>query len=1163
MNKMIRTIFPALLMALLLPAYAGAAGIRGTAAEPADRLDPVRASASEESDFTWDEEDDTVITGLKKETVTDVVIPGKCKAIADNAFEGRTALKSVSFSQAPDLKSIGVRAFFGTGLTDLTITGSITSIGDNAFSGNDDLTVVLIDSNISELPPTSSPFEGDTLTKLTFGTKVTEISPNNTSSDGLFYGCTLNTGLTVPSSVEHIGPGAFCNSKLTGLTFAAGSQLASIGEKAFYGTKIKSVTVPKSVVSIGDQAFSGIDTLRTVTINSDISDQDNNSSPFRGARITELNFGQVTKISSNSNYNCGLLYGCIIDIPDGITIPATVKSIGPGAFCSSSLKKVNFEEGSLCTSIGARAFYRCSLSEVVLPPQTKEIGYQAFGENEDLKIVSVPSTVEKIASPAFPGDKGITDIYYGGKEEAWKDLEVSFDEGTDPEIHYERYPHGGNVDVTSVVIDPTSLYMVVGETSSLKVTVLPSDASDRTVTFESKNTDVVTVDEEGKVTAQGAGNTLITVVSNSDRTKKAMCTVTVTEPVVAVTGVEVEPGEATILIGETVALTATVEPYDAADKSVTWSSGNTGIAKVSPTGAVTGVKEGKVQITAKTKDGGFTDSCTVTVLKEPVRVTGVSVRPVKLSLLTGEVSYLTAEVVPENAADKSVTWTSGDRTVAEVSDTGEVRAKKAGKTVITVKTVDGGFEASCEVTVTDPVVRVTDVSIAPTSLYLKKGASGTLAAVITPSNATDRTVYWSVTSGEDVVSVSNTGVVKGLAEGTAEVTVRTRDGSKTARCTVTVGGGFTPPETEFTLLPGESRRIILDPNGQYLYGVRWEVVRSSPYNCVTVKNGVVTAKNLKRDPRNGEALISATHCDFGTFYFNVIVDRNVPEDKVMLDADQTFLVKPQQITANKTVNTSVGVRTNPKVTVTLPKFLYRASVKCEVVKGGVCLVYGPQYNSNGSKASFEIVPVGAGATYIMWEVTGTSGRYTRTWTKVVVKQPVTELELMQDSVSLSPGGGQYITLRDTPDNTSTANVSFTAKGKGLKVSKSGFVMATYPGVQGYVTVKAGKLRRTIPVTVGPSGSINDQGFVAFTKPSWSVTAPEVGTEKRSSVVLKTNLKKKNYISSLWNWVVDGSPEGIEIRDGKVYVSDSAVPGCYVVRASAYGYNIAECELLVK
>ena len=254
--------------------------------------------------------------------------------------------------------------------------------------------------------------------------------------------------------------------------------------------------------------------------------------------------------------------------------------------------------------------------------------------------------------------------------------------------------HGKYVAVESVSLPDGDIVLMKGQSASLSYDIQPADASVKDVTWISSSPSVATVDETGLVKAVDVGTATITVATN-DGWKTATCSVKVNP--VSVTGVSLNKTSLTMKVGDTQTLVATVSPSDAADKSVSWSSNNTSVASVSSSGVVTAKAVGTATITVKTKDGDKTATCSVTV--NPINVTGVSLNKNSMSLLVGETQTLTATVSPNNATDKSVTWSSNNTSVASVSSSGVVTAKAVGTATITVKTNDGGKTATCSVTV--------------------------------------------------------------------------------------------------------------------------------------------------------------------------------------------------------------------------------------------------------------------------------------------------------------------------------------------------------------------------------------------------------------------------------------------------------------------------------
>ena len=218
----------------------------------------------------------------------------------------------------------------------------------------------------------------------------------------------------------------------------------------------------------------------------------------------------------------------------------------------------------------------------------------------------------------------------------------------------------------------------------------------------------------------------------------------------------------------------------------------TGCEITSPAGAV--IKDGAV-----VTSGG--EVCGEVTIAPVIHVTGVSLSKTALTLAPGESAALKATVAPADAAVKGVTWSSSNTSVAAVSGSGRVTAKAEGTAVITVKTNDGGRTAKCTVTVKDPTVHVTGVTLDKVSLTLKVGESGTLKATVAPNNATDKGVTWS-SSKTSVATVSSGGKVTAVAAGTAVITVKTKDGGKTSSCAVTVEEAAQEEEGAISVIGG-------------------------------------------------------------------------------------------------------------------------------------------------------------------------------------------------------------------------------------------------------------------------------------------------------------------------------------------------------------------------
>ncbi|RSX55521.1 alpha-amylase [Bifidobacterium dolichotidis] len=323
------------------------------------------------------------------------------------------------------------------------------------------------------------------------------------------------------------------------------------------------------------------------------------------------------------------------------------------------------------------------------------------------------------------------------------------------------------VPVESVTVTPSSLALKKGNSAQLNAKVLPEDATDKKLTWSSSNAAVASVDQNGKVTAHKAGSASITATAGG--VKSNTVAVTVTDPVVPVTEVEIlDPasGKMSLVEGNSQAIKAKVKPEDATDKKLTWSSSNAAVASVDQNGKVTAHKAGTASITA-TAGGVKSKPVVVTVTKRIVPVSEVQILDPasgEMSLVTGESKAIKAKVLPEDATDKKLTWSSSNAAVASVDQNGKVTALKAGTASITA-TAGGVKSKPVAVTVTDvPYIPVTDVKIldpASGKLTLALGETKDIKAKALPDDATDKTISYSSTDASTVqVSKSGTVVAK-------------------------------------------------------------------------------------------------------------------------------------------------------------------------------------------------------------------------------------------------------------------------------------------------------------------------------------------------------------------------------------------------------------------
>ncbi|GFP74482.1 Ig-like domain-containing protein [Clostridium fungisolvens] len=479
-----------------------------------------------------------------------------------------------------------------------------------------------------------------------------------------------------------------------------------------------------------------------------------------------------------------------------------------------------------------------SSSTIVKMGSTLTLGTTIAPSTATIKTVTWSSSNEAIAKVSSTGV--VTPVATGTVTITAKTIDGGFTATKDLTVIYG---------VTSITLDKTSAYVRLGESDlTLVSTVNPSNATDKSLTWTSSNQSIATVDSNGAVHAVAYGTATITATSVQDPTKVAKCTIIVPVPV---TGVTVTSSSNVVKMGSTLTLGTTMAPITATIKTVTWSSSNEAIAKVSATGVVTPVATGTVTITAKTIDGGFTATKDLTVI---YGVTSITLDKTSAYVRLGESDLtLVSTVNPSNATDKSLTWTSSNQSIATVDSNGTVHAVAYGTATITATSVqDPTKVAKCTIIVPVPV---TGVTVTSSSNVVKMGSTLTLGTTMAPITATIKTVTWS-SSNEAIAKVSATGVVTPVAPGTVTITAKTIDGGFTSTKDLTVIYGVTSitlDKTSAYVRLGESDLTLVstvNPSNATDKSLTWT---SSNQSIATVdSNGTVHAVAY------GTATITAT-----------------------------------------------------------------------------------------------------------------------------------------------------------------------------------------------------------------------------------------------------------------------------------------------------------------
>lgn len=250
------------------------------------------------------------------------------------------------------------------------------------------------------------------------------------------------------------------------------------------------------------------------------------------------------------------------------------------------------------------------------------------------------------------------------------------------------------------------------------------------VSFVSNDTTVVSVTDTGVVSALKQGSAVIEMtLTINGKTQKDKCTINVTDKDITFIGYQNE--SVTISINETITPALTILPENMTAENITYQISNTGIASVDKNGAVTGIKAGETVLTASYKS--LKTSIKIIVAATTVSVENIILECGNISLYQGQTHQLNPQVLPTNASNKNVFYTTDNKDVATVYPNGLITAQNAGNATITAETEDGKKQASCSVIVNETHAQLESISI--DDVILENGTSKFIQVKITPENA--------------------------------------------------------------------------------------------------------------------------------------------------------------------------------------------------------------------------------------------------------------------------------------------------------------------------------------------------------------------------------------------------------------------------------------------
>ena len=364
-------------------------------------------------------------------------------------------------------------------------------------------------------------------------------------------------------------------------------------------------------------------------------------------------------------------------------------------------------------------------------------------------------------------------------------------------------------------------------TLALTATVTPANATNKSVTWSIINgTGQATISSTGVVTAVANGTVTARATANDGSGVYGQLVITISGQVIPVAGITVtgEGGATTITEDNgTLALTATVTPANATNKSVTWSITNgTGQATISSTGLVTAVADGTVTARATANDGsGVSGQLVITISGQTIPVTGITVTGAGGSSVIssdGGQLQLTATVTPSNATNNTVTWSIINGTgQATISSNGVVTAVSNGTVTARATANDGsGVYGQLVITISDQVIPVTGITVSGASgatTITQDNGTLALTATVTPANATNKSVTWSIINGTGQATINSSGLVTAVADGTVTARATANDGSGVYGQLVITISGQTVLVAKMYAAAAKGEPVISTPKG--------------------------------------------------------------------------------------------------------------------------------------------------------------------------------------------------------------------------------------------------------------------------------------------------------------------------------------------------------------
>lgn len=466
--------------------------------------------------------------------------------------------------------------------------------------------------------------------------------------------------------------------------------------------------------------------------------------------------------------------------------------------------------------------------------------------------------------------------------------------GVQAEVQSEQTTTGTEQEPTQEVIKPTELdlgdyqnEMVVGDKQLLSITVLPTNTTDSTVTYQSSNQKVATISGMGRITAILEGTTQITITCGSIQ-NGFLLTVKKTNDI-EVTDIEIGNYEPEMEVGKTQTVSVSVLPANATNQTITYCSSDSKIATVLSSGEVKAVSTGSVIITANA--GSISKKIEITV-KEVAGAKEIDLGDYQDTMAIGEKQLLSATVLPTEVANQTLDYQSSNEEVATVNEMGRITALSVGKTKITVKC--GEVKNSFQLTVKKTNdIAVTDIEIGNYEEEMIVDKTQSISATVKPSNATDTTLFYS-SSDTSIATVLSTGEVKAIAKGAVTITVKAGDITKSVPITVKVAT---------TRIEVNNNYVVLKPEQEFLLqssALPSDAIQAMTYEAVDKKIATITSSGMIQAKSIGTTSVIVSNGDLSTAV-TIIVNESGTADQATIEkaSKQAVTTKVEQLSGEE------------------------------------------------------------------------------------------------------------------------------------------------------------------------------------------------------------------------------------------------------------------------